>query len=66
MKISKIDAFSAAAVAIDIGDLKTANSILKILSNSIDKDKKDNTFSAYIEIQKKMKNFLKTFLNPEK
>lgn len=48
-----MDAFSAIAIAIDANNINDANSMLKIVAKSIREDKKNSTFSSYIEVTKK-------------
>ena len=64
MKILKVDAFSAIVAATDMNDIQAANEMLKIVSNSILKDKKIKTFSPYIELKtKKEFNLFKRVLS---
>lgn len=59
VKINRIDAFSAVASALDANDIKTANIILKVLSNEI---KKTKIYSPYIEIDQKSWKLLSKYL----
>lgn len=51
IKISKIDAFDLIIEALENGDEKTANEILKIIQDSIEKE--DSRFSENINVNKK-------------
>lgn len=53
MKVKRLDVFSAISIAVDENKIKEANKLLKIVSNSISKDKINRTFSSDIEISKK-------------
>lgn len=64
VKIGKLDAFSLVVEAADSGDEKTANEIMKIIMKSINKDKRNNSFSTEIEVNgKKEERFLKRLLS---
>lgn len=53
MQINKIDAFEQVIKAIDQNNLETASEIMKVLSQSIQKDKSMKNFSDKIQISKK-------------
>lgn len=54
-RVSRIDAFRAVTEAIDSNDIKTANAIFNMASQSIEKDRKRNEYSIYIELNSKQK-----------
>lgn len=63
LKISKMDAFSLVIDAVDKGDEKTANEILKIISKSISRESR---FSNEIEVKgKKHEKIFKRLLEPQ-
>lgn len=53
LKISRVDAFSVIALAVDGNKIDEANQMMKIISKSIGTDKKKNTFSSFIELTNK-------------
>ena len=64
VKIDKLDAFSLVIEAIESGDEKTANEIMRIITKSISKDKKNNKFSTEIELNgKKEEKYFKKLLS---
>ena len=50
ISINKIDAFSLVIEAIEKNDVTTANEMMKIISKSIQQEKKNNNFSQQIDI----------------
>lgn len=52
VQINKIDAFEQVIKAIDQNNLETASEIMKVLSQSIQKDKSMKNFSEKIQISK--------------
>lgn len=63
-KISKVNAFKTMVEYIECNKYDIANEILKIITWSQEKDKKNNTISDYIEIKSKKeeKYFKKEFI----
>ena len=60
-KISKVDAFNLVVEAMDQGDIKTANEILRIISTSIRKETV-SSFSSEIEVrERKDEKYLKKY-----
>ena len=57
-RVSRIDAFNEIARLIEENDFTRANEMLKILGDSIKKDKEDNTYSEYIELKNKREEML--------
>lgn len=54
VKIDKMDAFLQVIKALDKEDVKTADGIMKVISVSIEKDKKNGKFSRQIEISERI------------
>ncbi|MDD3138880.1 MAG: hypothetical protein PHX08_07910 [Lachnospiraceae bacterium] len=53
VKVNKMDAFSMVVRAMEKNDGKTASEIMKVISKSLNKEKRENKFSEYIEIMDK-------------
>ena len=58
-KISRRNGFLAITEAIDNNDEATANAIFSILSQSIQKDRDNNSFTEYIELTTKQTKLFK-------
>lgn len=62
-KISRVDAFYEITNAMRNNDMEKANSMLKIVTESITFDKNNNTFSEYIELKgKKQESLFKNII----
>lgn len=63
IKISRLDAFSEIIKATENNETNKANQMMAIVAKSIENDKKNNTFSEYIELRtKKEKNLFKDII----
>ena len=58
-KLSKRNGFLAITEAIENNDEATANAIFSILSQSIQKDRDNNSFTEYIELSPKQAKLFK-------
>lgn len=58
-RISRIDALIQASEALQEKDFARANNIIKIIDSSIAKDKRHNTYSEYIELDRNEKKYFK-------
>ncbi len=58
-KVLRRDGFLALTEAMDNNDIDTANAIFSILSQSIQRDREDNSFTEYIELSVKQVNVFK-------
>lgn len=58
-KISRRNGFLAVTEAIENNDEDTANAIFSILSQSIQKDRDNNSFTEYIELSTKQEKIFK-------
>lgn len=66
-KIDKMDAFGMVVKALENNDDKTASEVMKIISKSLKKEKENNKFSEYIDIEdKKDEGFFKRLLEKQK
>ena len=66
MRIDKMEAFSLAVKFGELNDNKTANELMRIISKSIEEEKKNRCFSQYIEItNKKDEKFIRKILGTE-
>lgn len=67
IKIDKMDAFGMVVKALENNDDKTASEVMKIISKSLKKEKENNKFSEYIDIEdKKDERFFKRLLEKQK
>lgn len=65
IKIDKMDAFGMVVKALENDD-KTASEVMKIISKSLKKEKENNKFSEYIDIEdKKDERFFKRLLEKQ-
>ena len=63
IRIDKMEAFSLAVKSAESNDNKTANELMRIISKSIEEDKKNKRFSQCIEItNKKDEKFISSLL----
>lgn len=63
IRIDKMEAFSLAVKSAESNDNKTANELMRIISKSIEEDKKNKRFSQCIEItNKKDEKFIRSLL----
>lgn len=53
ISIDKVEIFSMVVQAMDKNDMRTASDLMKIISKSIDKEKKSNQFSFEIKVDNK-------------
>lgn len=58
-KMLRRDGFLAITEAVNNNDIDTANAIFSILSQSIEKDRENNSFTESIELSKKQLNIFK-------
>ena len=57
-KVLRIEAFNEISRLIEVGELGKANELLKIVAESVKQDKKNNTFSKFIELKDKKEKIL--------
>lgn len=57
VSIDKIEAFSMVVKAMEKDDMETASEVMKIISRSIEKEKKSNKFSNKIDIKIRKKRY---------
>lgn len=55
-KISRVDAFLGIVEAIDNGQSKRANQMMKVVENSIRSDKRNKEYSSNIELRRDEKS----------
>lgn len=55
-KISRVDAFLGIVEAIDSGQSKRANQMMKVVENSIRSDKRNKEYSSNIELKRDEKS----------
>lgn len=58
-KVSKVDAFNTMVEYINNQKYDTANILFKIINRSQNIDRKNNTISSYIELQKKEEKYFR-------
>lgn len=66
MRIDKMEAFSIVVRLVEKNENKMANELMKIISKSIEEEKKNKNFSQFIEIKsKKIEKFIIGFLKTQ-
>lgn len=58
-KITRMDALLQVSDAVQNNEIERANKILEIIDRSIAKDKRNNTYSPEIELQRDEKKYFK-------